>query len=65
MKINGSRLKLYMARSCFSFSDLLETAQISKNTLRSAMCEKNLKPKTVGKIARALNCDVTEIIKED
>lgn len=64
MTIDRQRLNIQMARACYSVSDLFKKSDISKNTLKAAMSGKNLKPKTVGKIAKALNCDVADILEE-
>lgn len=60
MRINEKKYNLVMARACKDTKDLAAQG-ISKTTLTQVRT-KNLKPSTVGRIAKALGCDVTEII---
>lgn len=60
MRINETKYNLVMARTCKETKDLVAQG-ISKTTL-AQVGAKNLKPATVGRIARALGCDVTDII---
>lgn len=63
MKMNRKKFEIIRARSCMSLSDF-ETAGIPKGTLCRAMSGKGLKPETLGRIAKALGCDVTEILEQ-
>ena len=49
------------ARTCKGTKEL-EAAGIPRGTLCTAMSGKNVRPETIGKIARALEVDVTDII---
>ena len=62
MKLDREKLEFAQARACMSQKDL-EEAGIPKGTLCRAMSQ-NIRPKTAGKIAKALGVDVTEIIKD-
>lgn len=64
MKINKQKFELARARSCKGWKEL-EAAGIPKGTICRATSGGNLKPETVGKIAKVLECDVTEIIEEE
>jgi len=64
MKLNNQRLQILMAEQVLTVKDLsaksgLSRVYISDCILRSP----NPKPATVGKIARALNVNVQEIIE--
>lgn len=61
MKLNKEKFNLARAKTCKGLKEL-EAAGVPKGTLCSAMAGKNMKPETVGRIARALGVDVTEII---
>lgn len=63
MKINAKKYELARARACMGLKEL-EAAGISRGTL-SNIRKRNLKPKTIGRIAAALGVDVTEIIDMD
>lgn len=61
MKLNRNKFDIARARACKGTKEL-ETAGIPRGTLCTAMSGKNMKPETIGRIARALGVDVTEII---
>lgn len=61
MKLNRSKFELAKARTCKGTKDLVE-AGITRGTLCTAVSGKNMRPETIGRIARALGVDVTEII---
>lgn len=64
MKVDRKKLDILMARNCMGINDL-EKAGIPRTTFNNMNRRNNeLLPKTVGKIAKALNVDVTEIIKD-
>lgn len=66
MKIDKKKLALAMANACINFKELCEKAGISEVGFRQIRAgTRNPKPATVGKIARALNVSVQEIIMED
>ncbi len=64
MKLNKQKFLIARARACMGQADF-EAAGVPKGTLCRAMNGKGLKPETLGKIAKALGVDVTEIIDED
>lgn len=61
MKLNRNKFDIARARTCKGTKEL-EIAGIPRGTLCTAMSGKNMKPETIGRIARALGVDVTEII---
>lgn len=63
MKIDRKKFSIARARACMGQNDF-EKAGIPKGTLCRAMSGKGLKPETLGKIAKALGVDVTEIIED-
>lgn len=62
MKLNRAKFDLAKARSCKGFKDLV-AAGIPKGTLCRVLGGAEAKPETLGKIARVLEVDVTEIIE--
>lgn len=60
MKVDKAKLDLMRARKRLKLSEL----GVSKVTLKRINAGEELKPYTVGRIAGALGCDVTEIITE-
>lgn len=66
MKIDNKKLAVAMANACLNFKDLCNRAGVSEIGLRQIRAgTRNPKPITVGKIARALNVNVQEIIMEE
>lgn len=63
MKMDRQKFSIARARACMGQKDF-EKAGIPKGTLCRAMSGRNLKPETLGKIAKAINVDVTEIIED-
>lgn len=61
MKLDRKKYMIARARACMGQKDL-EAAGIPKGTLCRAL-RSEVKPETAGKIAKALGCDVTEIIE--
>lgn len=62
MKLDRRKFDLERARACMGQSDF-EKAGVPKGTLCRALSGRELKPETIGKIARALGVDVTEILE--
>lgn len=61
MRLNRNKFELARARTCKGTKEL-EAAGIPRGTLCTAMTGKNIRPETIGRIAKALGVDVTEII---
>lgn len=61
MKIENRKLDLQLARQCKTISDLRCVA--SSQTLTRIRQGDNIKPSTLGRIAKALNCDPADILE--
>ncbi len=61
MKIDNHKLDLQLARQCKTISDLRGVT--SSQTLTRIRQGDNIKPSTLGLIAKALNCDPTDIME--
>lgn len=64
MKADREKLVLAMARACMDSKELAEAAQLPRPTLNNAIVGKGVRPSTLGRIAKALGVDVTDIIEE-
>ena len=64
MKINKAKLNLAMARACMNAEDLRNKTKISMPTIYNAISGKSVRPATLGKIAKALDIDVAEILED-
>lgn len=63
MKADRKKIMIAMARACMNVDDLQKTVNVPRPTLNNAIYGKNVRPATVGRIAKALGVDVTEIIE--
>lgn len=63
LKISQNKVQLLMAEKCMNPYDLCSSAGISYPSYRRIMREGGCKIATLGKIAKALECKVTEIIE--
>lgn len=64
MKANSSALKIAMARACMNTEDLVEAADMPRPTVNKVITGRSVRPGTIGRIARALGVDVTDILEE-
>lgn len=64
MKISKEKIEIAMARAQLDVAGLAEKAKMPLPTLVSARTKGTCKPMTVGRIAKALEVDVTEIIED-
>ncbi len=65
MKICKNKIDIAMANCCISISELAEQSKVSRSSIgRFINGKTEPKPVTVGKIAKALNCKVEDIIED-
>jgi len=64
MKINRKKLEIAMATTCMTSRDLLLKSELSRGTFLNVVTGKNVKPATMGRIAKSLGVSVTEIIED-
>lgn len=62
MKLDKKKYDLAKARKCKRTSDIVN-AGIAKGTVARAINGEDMKPDTIGRIAKALGVDVAEIIE--
>lgn len=62
MKADRGKLELAMARACMNTAELTRASEMPRPTVNNAIVGRDVRPATLGKIARALGVDVTEII---
>lgn len=63
MKVNRKKLELAMARACMSTGDLVKTSAMPRPTVNNVIMGRDVRPATIGKIARALDVDVADILE--
>lgn len=65
MKVNSQKLQIAMANAAYSAKELSEKCGISQVTItRITKGVQEARPQTIGKIAKALNVPVTDIIED-
>lgn len=64
MKVDRRKLELAMARACMNSADLPAAACLPRPTFQNAVVGKNVRPATLGRIAKALNVDPAELLEE-
>lgn len=65
MKLNVTRYKILLAERCLTVKELAKQSGVTTMTLNKLKNGKCALPSTIGKIARALNVPVSELIKEE
>ncbi len=62
MKINKQKLQLAMANACLTSGDLHKKSSLPRGTFLNVITGKSVRPATIGKIAKALNVPVENLI---
>lgn len=62
MVANKQKLQLAMANCCMTSNELQLKSGLPRGTFLNVVTGRNVRPVTIGKIAKALNVNVTEII---
>lgn len=62
MKANRRKLEIAMANACMSAADLQKATEMPRPTINNVITGKGVRPATIGRVAKALNVNVTELI---
>ena len=62
MKANKDKLLLVMARLCVSAEDIKRITGMPRSTVNKVLAGKSVRAITIGKVARALQIDVIDIL---
>lgn len=63
MRLNTTKVRLFMAKQVINQASLAAKAGISRQTLSAVMNGRNCRPELLGKISRALGVEPEEIIE--
>lgn len=63
MKADKDKLFIAMANACMNASDLQKGSGLPRPTLNNVITGRNVRPATIGKVAKALNVNVSELIE--
>lgn len=62
MRLNKEKMLVQLAERCMSVRDLADSYGCTKQRMYRLLKQQTTTVKTIGKLAKALNCDVKEII---
>lgn len=62
MRLNKEKVLVQLAERCMSVRDLADSYGCTRQRMYRLLKQQNTTVKTIGKLAKALNCDVKEII---
>lgn len=62
MKIHYGKFQIAMAKKCWNCKEFIKKADVSLNTYYNIQKGKDLQTKTVGKVAKALEVDVLDLV---
>lgn len=65
MKLDKEKFELVMAEKCLTSGEVQKQSGLPKSTYTKAVMEKNVRPATLGKIAKAVNTPVHDLIAEE
>lgn len=65
MILDKEKIQMIMAKNCMTYSKVIKKSGMPRSTFYKAISGCSVMPVTVGKIAKALETDVTEIIETE
>ena len=65
MKISLEQVNLKRAAKCMTVSAMAEAYGVSRARMHSILGQREVTPVCAGRIAKALGCDVTEILETE
>lgn len=63
MKANRRKLEIAMAKACMNADDLQKASGLPRPTVNNVISGRNVRPGTIGRLAKALNVDVTDFLE--
>ncbi|WP_244095668.1 helix-turn-helix domain-containing protein [Enterocloster clostridioformis] len=64
MRANQKKLQIAMAQACMNTEDVQKVSELPRPTLNNVITGRNVRPGTLGRVAKALGCKVTEILED-
>lgn len=65
MKANKFKLEIAMANRCLNTGDLVNLTKMPRPTVNNVITGRSVRPATIGKIARALEIPVEDLIEKE
>ena len=63
MKANRTNFEIALAKSCLTPQDLAKAADMPRPTLNNVISGRNVRPATLGRVARALGVPIEQIME--
>ena len=64
MRADKKKLEMAMARACMNRADLIIATAMPENTVKNVLYGKNVRPATLGRVAKTLGVDPTGLLAE-
>lgn len=64
MKLCREKIDLHRAQQCFTVADLATAYGVSRARMNNILNQREVTPIVAGRMAKALNVDVTEILED-
>jgi len=64
MRADREKIEFALARACMTANSVAVAAQMPQATVKNVIVGRNVRPVTIGRVARALGVDIAEIIEE-
>lgn len=65
MKANKYKLEIAMANRCLNTGDLVNLTKMPTPTVNNVISGRNVRPATIGRIAKALEIPVEDLIEKE
>lgn len=65
MKANKYKLEIAMANRCLNTGDLVNLTKMPRPTVNNVITGRSVRPATIGKIARALEIAVEDLVEKE
>ncbi|MCG2729492.1 MAG: helix-turn-helix transcriptional regulator [Acetobacterium sp.] len=65
MKANKYKLEIAMANRCLNTGDLVNLTKMPRSTVNNVITGRSVRPATIGKIARALEIAVEDLVEKE
>ncbi len=63
MTANREKILISMARACMNAKDIALKAQMPEMSVKNVLSGRSVKPRTLGRVARALGVDVADLLE--
>ena len=65
MRANREKIEIAMARKCMNTAELIAATQMPRATVVKVVNCREVRPATIGRVAKALCVDVTELLEDE